>query len=260
MVLKVIDLFTNSHNMFPRINNDLEQDLPKYKAFFVGILLSLPLAAASEELGNAEKGQANFGKCASCHQIGKGATHRVGPHLNKIFGRRAGSEEDFKRYSKGLKRAGQEGLFWDFDTLDAFLENPKSLVSDTRMSFSGIKNPSDRADIIAYMRIFSDDPSNIPEAAPTAIAPEVSLSAETLAIVGDRDYGEYLSSECLTCHQTNGSDQGIPAITGWPEPDFVVAMHAYKEKVRNHPVMQMMAGRLSDEEIAALAAYFGELQ
>ena len=132
--------------------------------------------------------------------------------------------------------------------------------SDTRMSFSGIKNPSDRADIIAYMRIFSDDPSNIPEAAPTAIAAEVSVSAETLAIVGDRDYGEYLSSECLTCHQTNGSDQGIPAITGWPEPDFVVAMHAYKEKVRNHPVMQMMAGRLSDEEIAALAAFFGELQ
>jgi cytochrome c len=80
-----------------------------------------------------------------------------------------------------------------------------------------------------------------------------------LAIVGDPAYGEYLSSECSTCHQRNGSDQGIPSVTGWPTEDFVVAMHAYKEKIRPHPVMQMMAGRLSDEEIAALAAYFADL-
>ncbi|MCP5038971.1 MAG: cytochrome C, partial [Rhodobacteraceae bacterium] len=57
----------------------------------------------------------------------------------------------------------------------------------------------------------------------------------------------------------DGSDEGIPAITGWPTEDFVIAMHAYKEKVRPHPVMQMMAGRLSNEEIAALAAYFVDL-
>ena len=45
----------------------------------------------------------------------------------------------------------------------------------------------------------------------------------------------------------------------WPEIDFVVAMHAYKEKAREHPVMNMVAGRLNDEEIAALAAYFATL-
>ena len=77
---------------------------------------------------------------------------------------------------------------------------------------------------------------------------------------GDPEYGEYLSSECTTCHQTSGSDDGIPSIVLWPEEDFVTAMHAYKDNVRDNPVMQMIAGRLSNEEIAALAAYFKDLE
>ncbi len=64
----------------------------------------------------------------------------------------------------------------------------------------------------------------------------------------------------MTCHQTSGANDGIPGINGWPTEDFAVAMHAYKQKLKPHPVMQMMAGRLSDEEIAALAAYFKDLE
>ena len=75
----------------------------------------------------------------------------------------------------------------------------------------------------------------------------------------DPEYGEYLSGECTSCHQASGSDAGIPSIIHWPEDDFVLAMHAYKRKQRAHPVMQMIAGRLGDEEIAALAAYFANL-
>ena len=56
-----------------------------------------------------------------------------------------------------------------------------------------------------------------------------------------------------------GGDDGIPSIVLWPEEDFVIAMHAYKNKTRPNPVMQMMAGRLNAEEIAALAAYFATL-
>lgn len=91
-------------------------------------------------------------------------------------------------------------------------------------------------------------------------AAKVNLDPAILAIVGDPAYGEYLASECLTCHQSDGRDDGIPAITGWSIGDFVVAMHAYKLKVRHHPVMNMLAGRLSNEEIAALAAYFHNLE
>ena len=92
------------------------------------------------------------------------------------------------------------------------------------------------------------------------MAREVTLAPEILAIVGDVAYGEYLAAECLTCHRRDGADEGIPSIIGWNKEDFVVAMHAYKRKLRPHPVMQMMAGRLSDEEIAALAAYFGSIE
>lgn len=210
------------------------------------------------EIGDAERGEKIFKKCKSCHQIGPGARNRVGPHLNGIFGRKAATIEGFS-YSKSIKRASDDGLVWDLDNLDAYLENPKVLVSGTRMSFR-LKKREDRHDVLAYVRRFSDNPSDIPEAAPTARVLEVDLPPDILAIVGDTEYGEYLANECTSCHLRDGSSEGIPSITHWPTEDFVIAMHAYKRKVRMHPVMQMMAGRLSDEEIAALAAYFEKIE
>ncbi|GEM_PF-65781 len=217
------------------------------------------VTSARLDFGDPAKGAEVFAQCQSCHQVGQGAEDRIGPHLNGIFGRRAGAHDGFN-YSDDMQMMGADGLAWNRDTLDAYLENPKALVSRTRMNFAGLKDAGDRADILAYLRQFSASPQDIPEAAPTAQAPEVELAPEVLEIVGDTDYGEYLSSECKTCHQQDGSDQGIPAITHWPTEDFVVAMHAYKQEIRPHPVMQMMASRLSDEEIAALAAYFAQLE
>ncbi|WP_293451657.1 c-type cytochrome [Planktotalea sp.] len=226
-------------------------------AFFCAAAVNADETA--QALGDLETGAKVFKKCAACHKVGEGAKNRVGPMLNGIFDASAGAVEGFK-YSKSMKRAAADGLVWDYERLDAFLENPKSMVSGTKMNFRGLKKEQDRHDVLAYLRQFSDDPANIPEAAPTAMAVEIELSPEILALQGDPEYGEYLGSECLTCHQVGGSDQGIPAIVGWPKTDFVVAMHAYKEKLRPHPVMQMMASRLSDEEIAALAAYFRDLE
>ena len=231
-------------------------------ALTLAVLFSAASLHAEETavpLGDSENGAKVFRKCSGCHQVGAEAVHRTGPLLNGIFGANAGAAEDFF-YSKGLKRAAADGLVWDYAHLDAYIENPKALVSGTRMSFRGIKDEQDRHDVLAYLRRFSDDPSNIPEAEPTAQHVEVELPPEILAIVGDPEYGEYLASECLTCHQSGGSDEGIPSVTRWPEEDFVIAMHAYKKKLRPHPVMQMMASRLSDEEIAALAAYFKDLE
>jgi cytochrome c len=231
----------------------------KSAGLIAGLIFASP-AAMADQIGDAENGAKVFKKCSGCHQVGQGAKNRVGPHLNGIFGRKAATvSADFK-YSKGLRRAGADGLVWSLDKLDAYLENPKALVTGTRMSFRGLKKTQDRNDVLAYLRQFSDDPANIPEAQPTQVPPEVDLPPEILAIVGDPDYGEYLASECTTCHQRSGADEGIPSITHWPVEDFVIAMHAYKRKIRPHPVMQMMAGRLSDEEIAALAAYFKDLE
>lgn len=215
-------------------------------------------ALAADELGDAENGAALFRQCKACHQVGEGATNRVGPHLNGLFGRAAGTAEGF-RYSKALERAGAKGLEWHADTLDTYLENPKQLVPGTRMSFRGLPDPQDRADMIAYLRDFSASPANIPEADPTALGSDHDFDPAILALQGDPEYGEYLSSECLTCHRQDGGDSGIPSIIAWPEDIFVIAMHAYKDGSRQHPVMNMMAARLSNEEIAALAAYFATL-
>lgn len=218
-------------------------------------LAGLASVAPADEIGDPERGAKIFRQCTGCHQIGPEATSRIGPHLNEIFGRQAASLDDFP-YSKSMVRAGNDGLTWDLRTLDAYIANPRALVSGTRMSFRGVREAQDRADLLAYMRDFTASPADIPEAEPTALPSVPDLPPDVLALQGDAEYGAYLSSECTTCHQVDGSDQGIPSIAYWPEEDFVLALHAYKTKLRPHPVMQMIAGRLSNEEIAALAAFF----
>ena len=216
--------------------------------------------ATAEEIGDAVRGAEVFKmQCSACHQIGDGAVNRVGPRLTGLFGRRAGSIAGFT-YSKSMARMGSDGLTWTLETLDAYVANPKALVSGTRMNYKGLDDPQDRAALLAYVREWSDKPRDIPEAEPTARKTDHDLDPAVLAIKGDPEYGEYLSAECQTCHQKDGTDQGIPSITNWPEEDFVAAMHAYKRKLRPHPVMQMMAGRLSNDEIAALAAYFAAIE
>lgn len=80
------------------------------------------------------------------------------------------------------------------------------------------------------------------------------------SVAGDRELGQYLSSECVTCHQASGRVAGgVPQIIGWPEDQFVAVLTSYKAGQREHPVMQAIAGRLSDSDIAALATYFGSL-
>lgn len=225
----------------------------------VAVLLVTATTANAEAGGDPERGETLFRQCASCHQVGADAVDRVGPHLNGVFDRAAAQSEGF-RYSEGLERAAANGLVWDYVSLDAYIEDPRALVSRTRMSYRGMKDQQDRDDLLAYLRTFSDDPQNIPESAPTAVALDHEVAEEILAIVGDPAYGEYLSGECTACHQTSGDASGIPSITNWPTEDFVIAMHAYKDGVRPHPVMQMMATRLSNEEIAALAAYFKDIE
>lgn len=209
--------------------------------------------------GDAEKGGQLFQQCSGCHEVGAGAKNRVGPHLNMLFGRKVASIEGF-RYSDSLLRAASNGLEWHAESLSSYIENPRTFASGTRMSYAGMKDAGDRLDLLAFLRVYSDNPSDIPEADPTTVGTDHEVDPEILALQGDPEYGEYLSSECKTCHQTSGGDDGIPSIIFWPEEDFVTAMHAYKEKARPNPVMQMIAGRLNNEEIAALAAYFKDLE
>ena len=204
---------------------------------------------------DAERGKALYAQCKRCHQVGDGAAHRIGPHLNDVFGRAAGSLEGF-RYSPAMKAAGAGGLVWTGAALDRFLSEPRALVPRSRMSYAGMKDGSDRADLLAWLRLSSGGGPDRPAAEPTATPEEYGLDPQLLTIRGDPDYGAYLAGECTTCHRPDGGEEGIPAITGWPHDDFVIALQAYKRGKRVHPAMQLVAGRLSDEEIAALAAHF----
>ena len=76
---------------------------------------------------------------------------------------------------------------------------------------------------------------------------------------GDLEFGEYLAAECAACHQT-GASKGIPAINGIDAEVFVTLMLAYRSKEMENPVMQMIAGRLDDEQIGSLALYFSTLE
>jgi cytochrome c len=72
----------------------------------------------------------------------------------------------------------------------------------------------------------------------------------------DAELGRYLSSECMTCHGTARTDSTIPNIFGLAQPRFAEALKAYRAKALPNPIMQTIAGRLNDEDIAALALYF----
>jgi len=213
----------------------------------------LCMGAVAEGGGDPTRGQEVYKKCSSCHMVGAEARNRVGPVLNNVLDARAAGVADFK-FSKALKDAANEGLHWTHEKLDGFLENPKASVPGTKMSFRGLKERQDRTDLIAYLATFSDDQMS------AQITPGFSVGPEILSLEGDLEFGEYLSSECTTCHQADGGNDGIPGIVGWETEDFVTAMHAYREKHRENPVMQMITGRLANDEIAALAAYFKSLE
>jgi cytochrome c553 len=88
----------------------------------------------------------------------------------------------------------------------------------------------------------------------------VIIIARNPSLAADLAYGEYLASECITCHQVAVDEGAIPAIVGLPRPYFVNALRDYRAGRRTNPVMQNVARSLNDEQIEALAAYFASLK
>jgi cytochrome c553 len=91
-----------------------------------------------------------------------------------------------------------------------------------------------------------------------AVAACVALNGRPAAAF-DLEYGRYLASECVTCHQASGQTDGIPSIVGWPEDHFVAVLQEYQAGVRDHDVMRTISRRYTTDDLAALAAYFHSL-
>lgn len=113
-------------------------------------IASASIARAAE--GNPDDGEEVFKKCRACHKTDKGA-NLVGPSLNGIVGRKAGTVEGFK-YSPANLDAGSKGLVWTEEVLNKYLENPLKFVPGTTMAFAGLKDEQDRLDVIAYLKKF----------------------------------------------------------------------------------------------------------
>jgi cytochrome c len=114
-------------------------------------------------LANAsiERGTQVAKQCELCHNLGKGQGNKIGPDLYGVVGRQVASEAGFN-YSPQLKAKGGT---WTFDALDKWLTNPRADVPGTLMTFAGIANERQRADVIAYLNSNSDKPEPLPKAA-----------------------------------------------------------------------------------------------
>jgi cytochrome c len=103
---------------------------------------------------SADAGKKVTKKCAACHSFTKGGPNKVGPNLWNVVGGKPASVAGYK-YSKAMK--GMVGN-WKFEELNKFLFKPKAYLKGTKMSFAGLKKPSDRAAVIAYLTSLSDSP------------------------------------------------------------------------------------------------------
>lgn len=110
-----------------------------------------PLLASAD----VKAGEAQIKKCTSCHSFDKGGKHGVGPNQWNLVGRAIASASG---YSYSTVLTGMSDKKWNFQELSEFLAAPKQYAPGNKMSFAGIKNPQDRANLIAYLNSLSDNP------------------------------------------------------------------------------------------------------
>jgi cytochrome c len=113
------------------------------------------------------KGQQIFNKCTACHTVDKGAPNQLGPNLWAILNHPIGQGRGFS-FSPALS---SKGGTWNWDNMSQWLNSPKAFAPGTKMTFAGLSNPQDRADVMAFLNTKSDSPLPLPkapEAAPAA--------------------------------------------------------------------------------------------
>ena len=121
---------------------------------------SLIAAAALVLLGqgsalaqDAAAGERVFAQCRACHQVGETAKNAVGPVLNGLFGRKAGTVEGYN-YSPANKNSG---LTWDEATFAEYIKDPKAKIPGTKMIFAGIRSEKEINDLTAFLKQFDKD-------------------------------------------------------------------------------------------------------
>lgn len=111
---------------------------------------STPMVPQGPFMGDAARGTTTVGKCKACHTFTQNGKNMIGPNLFGIFGASIMHQDGFA-YSAAFQ--SQKGsVVWNEEALGQFLENPKKFTPGTKMAFPGLKNPQDRADVVAYLK------------------------------------------------------------------------------------------------------------
>ena len=118
----------------------------KYILVVIGMIIII-LTVSIANTADPVKGKKVFKKCVACHSLEEGK-NKIGPTLNNLLGRKAGSVKGYK-YSKAMKNSG---VVWNEESLDKFLTKPRKFIPKTKMSFRGIKKKSLRDDLISFFK------------------------------------------------------------------------------------------------------------
>ena len=162
------------------------------------------------------KGEQVFKKCAACHNADKGGANALGPNLWAVLGEPVGKGANGFAFSEAL--AGKGGI-WDWESLSTWLANPKKFAPGTKMTFAGLSNPEDRANIIAFLNAHSDSPLPLPaapaEAATAAGAPGDKAAAEAAGAGAQKAENEPVLTEQQTgANPKNVGGEGAAKLTG----------------------------------------------
>lgn len=115
-----------------------------------GLILALWSTAFAAKAQDAGAGERVFGQCRACHQVGETAKNGIGPHLNGLLGRKAGSVEGYN-YSPANKSAD---LIWGEASFRDYIKNPKGKMPGTKMIYAGLKDDQRITDLVAYISQF----------------------------------------------------------------------------------------------------------
>jgi cytochrome c len=134
---------------YPQTTDEPVANLQVY--VFAALVFAGSMSAATAQ--DAALGEKIFVKCRACHQVGEDAKNAVGPVLNGIVGRKAGTYPDYN-YSDANKNSG---ISWDIATLKDYLKNPRAKVPGTKMIFPGLPKDEDIDNVTAYLKQFGAD-------------------------------------------------------------------------------------------------------
>ncbi len=116
----------------------------------IGAAILIAVSSVSGMAQDAQKGKTVFTVCLVCHAIGPGAQNKIGPELNGLDGRKAGTVPNFD-YSDANKNSG---IVWNEESFEDYIKNPGAKIPDTKMTFAGIKNEQQAKDLWAYINQF----------------------------------------------------------------------------------------------------------